>query len=327
MKRIHRTDEELLDELHRFVRENGRVPTAPEMSPKFGYPAAGAYVSHFGSFNNALETAGLIPVNIRGYDDGFLISELNRFYDEKGRIPVKIDMNKENGFPSYHTYRIRFGSLNNALVIAGLYIDNTHFKITGNEICEICNRTETTRWHHINKSKKVVCNLCFNKPDYLNKNLDKNSNEGKSFVSELVVRKVLNISLKDDCNLQYGRGYPYDLYDRSGYFYINVKDSTLHTYVSNSYWQFTFKNKKIPNTYVLVGFDEDRKNILHVWITDAFSDIVFRKKSLSITNDINSGLKRAKPWEVNAKPYNDILHKMSQKRKETKGKDCVFRND
>lgn len=49
------TDEKLISELHRFVAENGRVSIAPEMTPKNGYPAAGAYVNHFGSWNKALK--------------------------------------------------------------------------------------------------------------------------------------------------------------------------------------------------------------------------------------------------------------------------------
>lgn len=56
------TDEFLISELHRFVREKGKVPKYGEMSPRNGYPSIGAYRSHFGTHNNALEMAKL-PLN------------------------------------------------------------------------------------------------------------------------------------------------------------------------------------------------------------------------------------------------------------------------
>jgi len=52
------TDEFLILELQRFVRENSRAPKKYEMGPKNDYPAIGAYVGHFKTWCNALETAG-----------------------------------------------------------------------------------------------------------------------------------------------------------------------------------------------------------------------------------------------------------------------------
>ena len=81
-----------------------------------------------------------------------------------------------------------------------------------------------------------------------------------------------------------------------------------------------------------MGFDENRKNILRVWITDSLDDLTYDvknekpKKSIGITNT-EKNLKKAKPWEVDAKPYDDMLHQMSQKRKETNGKNCVLNNN
>lgn len=64
MKRTY-TDEELISELHRFHRENGRVPTQLDMQPKFGYPSFGAYQSHFRTFNNGIKVANLIPNHLK----------------------------------------------------------------------------------------------------------------------------------------------------------------------------------------------------------------------------------------------------------------------
>jgi len=53
------TDEFLISELHRFVRENGKVPTQSDMQGKFGYPSFWTYHSRFGSFNLALKKSDL----------------------------------------------------------------------------------------------------------------------------------------------------------------------------------------------------------------------------------------------------------------------------
>lgn len=52
------TDEELITELHRFVRENGRVPRLIEMCGKNGYPNGSTFILHFDSWNNAIIAAG-----------------------------------------------------------------------------------------------------------------------------------------------------------------------------------------------------------------------------------------------------------------------------
>lgn len=51
--------DELITELHRFKLENDRTPNAIEMRNYNGYPSYAAYVKEFGTWNNALEIAGL----------------------------------------------------------------------------------------------------------------------------------------------------------------------------------------------------------------------------------------------------------------------------
>lgn len=53
------TKDFLISELHRFVEENGRVPSLHCMSPKFGYPSGSSYQNFFGSWNESLQKAGL----------------------------------------------------------------------------------------------------------------------------------------------------------------------------------------------------------------------------------------------------------------------------
>ena len=52
------TKEFLILELHRFYKENHKVPVAQDMQARFGYPSLNSYQRHFGSWNNARIEAG-----------------------------------------------------------------------------------------------------------------------------------------------------------------------------------------------------------------------------------------------------------------------------
>ena len=244
------------------------------------------------------------------YTEEFLISELHRFVSENGRIPKSIDMKGKFGYPSYASYISHFGSWNNALMLVFSKINQTHFKLTNIEICAKCGCLKQNQWYY--KDNQRLCARCYNNRDYMNKNLNPNSTVGFAFISQRVVAKALKLGLDYDCNCSEGFGAPYDLYDKK-LGYINVKAATLG---SNNIWYFHLKNKKVPDTYIMLGFSSDKSDILHVWITKPTDKLMFNKKSIrnigiGITNDINNGLKRAAPWEVDCKPYNDAYHNMS----------------
>lgn len=114
------TDEFLLDELRRFERENGRVPKQRDLCSKNGYISSRTYCDYFGSFNRALELAGLKLNRFVGYTDEFLISEMKRFVDENGRNPTHDDFMNNPSYPSAPTYVTHFGSWNNSLEKCGL---------------------------------------------------------------------------------------------------------------------------------------------------------------------------------------------------------------
>ena len=268
----------------------------------------------------------------------FLIEELQRFVRENERNPKMSDMKAKKGYPCYQTYVNYFGSWNNALITAGLKINETNEKRTGLETCCKCgcNREQTQDWITKNlPDGEVMCLKCYKNlnRNYMTGNLKKESNVGKATISQRIVANVLGLSLENDCNFAYGFNHPYDLYDEGRYNCINVKDSKLLHEVGHSpYWHFDLSQKETPDTYVMLAYDEDRKNILKVWITDAVDDLVYDernerlKKSLGITN-ISNVLHQYQLWEVDAKPYNDMLHKMSKKRKDTDGIDCFLSND
>lgn len=110
------SEEELLANLRDFAQELGRPPTSAEMNESGPHHTA-TYQDRFGSWNSALETAGLEP-RTKTPDSEFL-DELRRLSDELGRTPKSEDMDKHGRF-GIKTYHNRFGSWNNALEKAGL---------------------------------------------------------------------------------------------------------------------------------------------------------------------------------------------------------------
>lgn len=272
------------------------------------------------------------------YDKEFLISELHRFYDENDRVPMSSDMLAKNGYPAAGAYQSHFGTWNNALEAAGFEINKKRRELDGTETCSYCGKRADEipgfrSWVYPNGIRHCEQHGANGIPDYIKGNLDKNSSRGKATISEQVVKNVLNIEDKHDCNFAYDFNYKIDLYHKDRYKYINVKDSKLHDREGqNHFWYFDLTQKELPDTYVMLGYDEYRKNILHVWITDAVDDLVFNEKTeklLKAKTIMNSykGLKNAKPWEVDPKPYDDMLRLMSRKRKETNGKECFLSND
>lgn len=254
----------------------------------------------------------------------FLIDELHRFKKENSRIPKMLEMMPENGYPSYVEYHKCFGTWNNTKKIARLCKE----KRTGNETCSCCGCTkeETLQWNTKGLSKdEVMCSSCYYKfkSNYINGNLDKNSSTGKAFISQRVVAKFLGLELKNDCNCSVNFSHPFDLYDKGRHNRINVKASHLH---KDNRWLFNYSQKEIPDTYILIGFDEKGKHILKGWIIDSNDSLLSEKKGVSITNTY-SALTRFNKCEIDDKLLDSILHQMSKKRKETNGKECILSND
>lgn len=269
------------------------------------------------------------------YTNEKLIFELKRFYDENNRIPKMEDTTRNSGYPSYKTYQNRFGSFKTALKIAGLYKEKMKKQIENETCCRCgCNKKQTLGW--VEKGlleHQVMCLKCYQKsksyniPDYKKGKLDKNSDVGKGFVGQRVVAKYLGLELKDDCNCSVNFGHPYDLYDKDKYGKIDVKTSKLNTVINgNPFWYFILLKKIISDTYIMLAFDENRKNILKGWCIDSKNDLVNKKSSIGITN-IQYSLRKWKNYEINNCKLNEILHKMSQKRKDTNGENCVFNNN
>ena len=74
------------------------------------------------------------------YTKEFLISELQRFHRENGRVPRRIDMQPKFGYPSYQAYTTHFITFNNGLEAAKLKVNQIRYKLNGTEICVYCEK-------------------------------------------------------------------------------------------------------------------------------------------------------------------------------------------
>ncbi|MDD4247548.1 MAG: hypothetical protein PHT13_00320, partial [Methanosarcina sp.] len=64
------TDEQILNEIHNFVKEHGHVPSSKEMNEFDNFPGLTIYTERFGSWNKALLKCGYNPIYSREPLDG-----------------------------------------------------------------------------------------------------------------------------------------------------------------------------------------------------------------------------------------------------------------
>ncbi len=117
------TNKFLLRVLRDLADELGRTPTYRELLNRRGLPSPSIYHKRFGSWNKALEAAGLEPKRRRrppAYTDEQLLQALRDLAAKLGRTPVYRELLNHRGLPSPSIYHKRFGSWNAALEAAGL---------------------------------------------------------------------------------------------------------------------------------------------------------------------------------------------------------------
>lgn len=112
------TKDDLIAELRALADDLGDAPTVSQMNDQGAYWGS-TYRKHFGSWNDALEAAGLTGREPGGRiptDD--LLEELQRLADELGEPPSRGQL-REHGAYDSDPYRRRFGSWSAALEAAG----------------------------------------------------------------------------------------------------------------------------------------------------------------------------------------------------------------
>lgn len=114
------TEAELITLLKEAAAVLGRTPKTDDLQAMDAYPSWHTYHARFGSWNKALEAAGLRPRRIRNYTDEELVERLRGAADELGETPTKGMLRSIEGCPDPETYRNHFGSWANALRAAGL---------------------------------------------------------------------------------------------------------------------------------------------------------------------------------------------------------------
>ncbi len=117
------TDEQLLNYLRKFFKENGRSPTQLDFIGNLEYPSHMTYGRRLGGWNKAIEKAGLYVNYCTKLSDEELLNYLRKFFKENGRAPTLLDFNCSLEYPSFGTYKNRFGNWNKVLMLVGLDID------------------------------------------------------------------------------------------------------------------------------------------------------------------------------------------------------------
>jgi hypothetical protein len=108
------SDKELLCLLVEFKQNNHRSPTKKEFKNNDNLPDSSIYESRFGSWNKALEAAGLEINNYHShYSKEILISKILDYIADTGNLPTI------RGFKYSSTCIRHFGSLNKAIEAAG----------------------------------------------------------------------------------------------------------------------------------------------------------------------------------------------------------------
>ncbi len=128
---INKSD--LIDELRRLGDEIDRTPTSRDMADKGKYGTA-TYTHKFGSWNDAVQEAGLEIVRQRDVSRADMISEIQRLADELGKPPAVHQM-RDQGKLGVTTISREFGTWSAALEHAG-YEPNKEMGVSKEKLTE-----------------------------------------------------------------------------------------------------------------------------------------------------------------------------------------------
>jgi len=156
--------EELLDALDKLAEELGEIPTSTQMNDQGEYWAS-QYNKEFGGWNEALREAGFETNQVRKVPTDELLDEIRRLARELNRTPTRDQMDDRGEYYG-RSYRLRFGSWNEAVRRAGLEpnqrISQSEFRDPPDE-CRLCGAAPDAGldFHHWRYGEnKTGCYLC-----------------------------------------------------------------------------------------------------------------------------------------------------------------------
>ncbi|MBS3104709.1 hypothetical protein J4234_00460 [Candidatus Woesearchaeota archaeon] len=104
-------DKELINYLKILANELNRTPRMKDINSKENFPECTVYKDHFGSWNNALISAGLkVNCYYRKWKKEEVIKWLKYKYEQLGRTPGIRDFDEDLQTPSKNTVRKVFGT-------------------------------------------------------------------------------------------------------------------------------------------------------------------------------------------------------------------------
>lgn len=116
------TKEQLLELLQNYYKEHNNTPSTREFDSDKKYPNVVTYKRHFGSWNNALELAGL-PLKQRKpktkYSKEYMITCIKNYIQKYKKIPIQKEFDADKDFPSATTVVKYCGSWEAAIREAG----------------------------------------------------------------------------------------------------------------------------------------------------------------------------------------------------------------
>lgn len=117
---------ELVADLRRVARHNRGRPLTTDLYAEHGQFRPGTVARRFGSWNAALEAAGLPVTHRWKVPDRMLLENLADVWRKLGRQPAGRALTKQDGLSrfSYSTYKKRFGSWHKALRAFSAFVDD-----------------------------------------------------------------------------------------------------------------------------------------------------------------------------------------------------------
>lgn len=141
-------DDEMIQQLRAFGDSIGHVPTQKEVALAEGLPSHETYRLRFGSFDRALELAGFGKQRIHHKvfeTREAILDAIRQKAEEIRKTPGRRDLCADENMPSMQQIRREFGSLNDAIIAAGLSVNKFVLSLSDDEMLNLL----------IKKAKKI----------------------------------------------------------------------------------------------------------------------------------------------------------------------------